>query len=786
MFRIAILVNENEVAHSAFADTLAILKRPVALGDQKLDTYRFFIFDKYNVHRLFLQEDENYLANFDSLIVATNATNNIEVLNALRNNVRLVDEFLQRGKGVLISSQKKLSQKLGEKAHLTGFLPERYEYGLYDRPEASSADGTITETAPADRIFSYPNIVTNELIEYHCTNNSFMAHKYRSHIVPLHASQYLPLLTDIKSPPVPKNLRASLDPNRTVLLRSGSIIERLVITSMALDWAGHEELLENILVYITEGTSQIAVLRRRRNDSDKAMDAYVIRARVAKIPVREYFDVDPSEISDLDNRTLIVSPAYSLIEVDQMWKALTAFGGRGTDLYHMTSDGLTGGFQLCQRSNSRALDSISGTAAAWLARSFFPTLWGKSIWTYNYVLPMMIDLGINIDPYIPLIFSDICKHVPTTAYFLASYDNVINASTQMLEILAAAFIGSRFTPDAEDCSLSPQQLYDACAKWILGKLTGSGAPSMRDRLYMLNSLSRSGYLDNLNDEDVRRKVWEYASDTLNSYRAKTYLLCDTVESIQVLELALGLGAAGKLSESSLNKDVSSIIELLRSRQGPDGEWRNISETGEVTLALLQISQKYQRLTSDEKLTEAILRGMESILRNYDVRLGNWSDDINATAKAAHAIALFDRQRRLSANDFFADIQVKMEFLAQSEALEAGLIQNGKLLATLFRKETELAETVAKVATAEDRLSGIKERLRRYRVFTFGAAVIALISASTLFLVFAILFGSYPHVAAKLVGNWHDYIISAFVGIVLTLAFMGIYSTTKGKILKEDS
>ncbi|MEK6289275.1 MAG: hypothetical protein AABO57_26485 [Acidobacteriota bacterium] len=87
------------------------------------------------------------------------------------------------------------------------------------------------------------------------------------------------------------------------MLRTGSTTERLVVTSMALDWAGHEELLENILVYITEGTSQIAVLRRRGSNSDKAIDAYVVRARVAKTPVREYFDVAPD---------LVVSSSWSL------------------------------------------------------------------------------------------------------------------------------------------------------------------------------------------------------------------------------------------------------------------------------------------------------------------------------------------------------------------------------------------------------------------------------------------------------------------------------------------
>lgn len=784
MFRIALLVNENEVAHSAFADTLGVLKRPGALGDQKLNTYRFFAFDKYNIYRMFLRDGENYLTSFDSLIIATNATNNIEVLQALRNNASLVEEFLRTGRGILVCSQKKLSQKFGEDARITGFLPERYEYGLYDRPESSSAEGVITELVPSDPLFSYPNVVTDELIEHRCTNNSFMAHKYRSHIVPRHPSQFITLLVDSQAPPVPESLRASLDPSRAVMLRTGSTTERLVVTSMALDWAGHEELLENILVYITEGTSQIAVLRRRDSNTDKAMDAYVVRARVAKTPVREYFDVEPDLVAHLKHRTLIVSPAFSITEVEQMWSALVSSGEKSADLYHVTPDTLTDGFQLWQRSSSSALDRVSAAAGAWLARSFFPTLWGKSIWTYNYVLPMMIELGIDHRPYLPSIFTDICKHVPKTSAPLASYDNVINATSQMLEVVGTAILPTGFTPDGCESALTPRELYEGCAGWIVKKLTGGSTHSLRDRLYMVNALSRVSYLDKL-DGEASSEVFKSARDTRNSYRASHYIDCETVELTQVLELTAGLGAEGR-SLGTFNSELSSIITVLRTRQSSDGEWRNVNETAEVTLALLRLRQRHKQLASNKELAETIVKGVERLLHNYDARLGSWSDDINATAKAAHALALFDKQSGLSFDNFFAEIRAKTGFRLESEALEASLNHEGELLATLFRREAELAERAAHVAAAQRQLRTAKKRLRRYRVFTFGASVIALISGSALTLMFGILFVSYKTVAKELVGNWRDYIISGFVGIILTLVFMGIYSVTKGKILREDS
>lgn len=784
MFQVAIIVNENEVAHSAFADTLALLKRPAGLGDQKLQTYRFSVFDKYNVHRLFVRDDEHYLDNFDSLIVATNATNNLEVLSALRASAERIEDFLRHGRGILVCAQKKLSQKVGAGSDTTGFLPDRYEYSLYDRPEFSSADGLITEAEPSDRIFSYPNAITDRLIEHHCTNNSFMVHKYRSHIVPRHPSQYLALLIDAKSPPVDEALGAALGLSRALLLRTGSSTERLVVTSMALDWAEHEELLENILVYITEGTGQIAVLRRHGSHFRKAMNAYVIRARVAKIPVREYFDVEASRVMELNHRTVIVSPAFSTLEVEQMWAGLTSIGGKSTDLYHMTPDKSTGGFQLSRRSHRSALDGISASAGAWIGRSFHPNLWGRSIWTYNYVLPMMLDLGIDVAPYLPFVFADISEHVPPAISPLASYDNVPNASTQMLEILGGIFLRAAFTPDHRQGQLSPKELFDGCATWILGKLLGARAQPLRDLLYMLNSLSRVSYMKTVNEE-VRERIWTTANDTLKRYRDHAYRLCDTIELTQVLELALVLGVEGPSSEPGLDGDITSILSVLRSRQGSDGEWRNISETGEVTLSLVRLAQQHPRLTDDDDATEAILQGVGFLLRDFDPRLGNWKDDINATAKAAHALALFDKHSGLSASDFFADIQARIELRADAEALESGLTHQGALLTHLFRNEGALTETANQLAAAQAMLRTQGSRLRRHRVIIFGAAVVALVTGSTLALVLGILFLSYRDVATKLLGDWHGYLISAFVGIVFTLAFMGVYSMTKERILKDD-
>lgn len=786
MFRVAIIVNENEVAHSAFADTRAILERPVGLGDQKRHTYRFAVFDKYSVHRLFLRENDDHLSSFDSLIIATNATNNVEVLTALRANAAPLEDFLRQGRGLLICSQKKLSKKASTGADSSaGFLPNRYDYRLIDRPEGQSAEGYVATVVPSDRLFRYPNEVTSDLVEAHCENNDFMVHRYRSHIVPLHPSQYLPLLADTRSPPVDDNLRVTLDGSRALLLRSGSLTERIVITSMALDWAGHEELLENILVYITEGIDQLAVLRRRDSRYSRAMDAYVIRARVGKIPIREYFDIPPSEVAGLQHKTLVISPAYTTVEVDEIWAGLTSLDGKSTDLYHMTPEASTGGFRLHRRSRRSALDGISASAGAWLARVFFPDLWGRSIWTYNYVLPMMIRLGIDVSPYLPRVFAEISKHVPPDIAPDACYDHVVNASAQLLEVLGSAFVPTSFSYDVHACPRPPKDLFNGCAKWLLAKLSGAPVQPRRERLYVLNSLWRASYEPFL-DDDSRLRVWTIATDTLHSYRTQPFQSCDTVELTQLLALVLKLAAAGRLSHDELNTDTSAILSVLRSRQGVDGDWRNVSETGEVTLALLRLSQEHASFLDDQRATAAILEGVAFLLRDFDPTLGNWQEDINATAKAAHALALFDEHSGLSGSDYFDDIQARMTRKSESESLTSTLSRHGELLNVLFQKEGELVAQDAQLAAKEHQVAAQTSSLRHWRLVTYGAVVIAVITTAMVFTVALILLVSYPEVAIKILGDWQGYLVGGLVGIVLSLLVAGPMATAKARIIEEGT
>uniref|UniRef100_Q07U50 Uncharacterized protein n=1 Tax=Rhodopseudomonas palustris (strain BisA53) TaxID=316055 RepID=Q07U50_RHOP5 len=781
MFRVAVVVNENEVAHSSFANTVAVLKRPVSLGDQKLQSYKFTEFDKFSVPRLFQQGHQDHLFEFDSLIISTNATNNAEVLGALRGGQKTIEEFIEIGKGVLILSQKKLSKQIDEAGQKTGFLPERYDYSIHDRPEPSSAAGLISVVDDADRILSYPNHIDTELIEYRCKYNSFMEHRYRSIVAPTTISQFIAVLIDRSLVNVPR-LQMGFPPGRPVMVRTANSFERIVATTMALDWGAHEELLENILIYITEGSDQIAVLRRKGAALDSPIDVYTTRARAAKFAIREYFDFQIDQIALLNHRTIIVSPAYSIGDVEEIWRALSQRLNVDIDLYHMLQNTGESGFQLVRRSQSNSSNYLSITAARWISRSFLPNYWGKSIWTYNCVLPMLKDLDIDLSDYSIYVLKDIENHIKERPSGSASYDNVPNATAQLLEVLASCFVTLEI-PNQEHSTTAPIELVRKCENWIIEHLTQADKLPLRDRLYLLNALSRTRRLFELRPE-VQREIWSIAQDAFARYSASVISDTETVELTQWLELLTSLETSSKVSATELDKVSGLIILELQGRQQIEGGWKNVSVSGEVLLALLRFLEVENYARSRLIAKDMLLRGVEYLVRTFDVTAGNWSNDINATAKAARTLTLFEKRWGLPSADFFADVNARSAILTFSQLTRNAQRQDGILLRNLLESEANLRAISHKLSSSQRDAARAVEREKVIRVTAFGLVVVSLISTASLILVVWILAASYRQALDDIIGKWSEYLVGGFVSVLVTLVFMGLYSASKKRLLNH--
>lgn len=102
MYKVGIVVNENEVAHSKFADTLKTISDAVDSCNQngkRGNSYFFTAFDKFNIQSLF-EDGPNSIKTFDGIIIATNAMDTERIFNTflhhkkkLKNLLMTIKEF---------------------------------------------------------------------------------------------------------------------------------------------------------------------------------------------------------------------------------------------------------------------------------------------------------------------------------------------------------------------------------------------------------------------------------------------------------------------------------------------------------------------------------------------------------------------------------------------------------------------------------------------------------------------------------------------------------------------
>ncbi|MGD9162154.1 MAG: hypothetical protein PVG39_27335 [Desulfobacteraceae bacterium] len=326
MYRVAVIINENEVAHSRYADTIGTLRSAAEesnAGGARGNSYNFLPFDRFDINRLF-STDVSGLMSFDAIVVGTNAMAFGErIHNVFCEHKVQLQEYLDVGKGLFILSQRKLSnESLGVvEPQSVGFLPETLDYYAFFRPEKHSALGNVSifDRGP---ITDYPDKINNEMIANHCEHNEFLVHRYRSIIIPRFSNSYDTVLCDESSPSITQNSLSYHAMHRKLLLCS-RYNPRVVITTMALDWADHRELLTNILVYITKDRPITYFIRDQKEKYGRAgMNSYIARANTANIPYRV---IQNSEIDTLDMTSgcsFIFSSSTSANDVKDIYKEM--------------------------------------------------------------------------------------------------------------------------------------------------------------------------------------------------------------------------------------------------------------------------------------------------------------------------------------------------------------------------------------------------------------------------------------------------------------------------------
>src|SRR5438270_3817372 len=103
MYKVAVIENESELLRSGYANIVPKLRRLV-----RPERYTIDSFSVANIESLF-ETGVNALEVYDSLFITTNATSDRVVLGVLRKHLQRIAAFLDSGKGLFVSSQKKLS-----------------------------------------------------------------------------------------------------------------------------------------------------------------------------------------------------------------------------------------------------------------------------------------------------------------------------------------------------------------------------------------------------------------------------------------------------------------------------------------------------------------------------------------------------------------------------------------------------------------------------------------------------------------------------------------------------
>ena len=644
MYRVAVIQNESEMLRSGYTNVIAKLRRI-----KRLSQYSFEMFTVVNIQKLF-QEGDNHLKNFDSLVVTTNATSDKMVLSVLQENKKKIEEFTFTGKGIFVASQKKLSSTNYDPRKedgKTNFLPDLYEFLTVERPkvEKDSGEGKISIYNNEEHILlNYPEKVTAKETKQHCEHNEFKKHFYRSHIIPFSNGSYLPIFVDTSYTEV--SSRSLLMIN--LVPKNG---ERVVVSTIAIDWEFHEHLLTNVITYITEGLPKVAFIVKT-NTKYGDFDFLLTRAKLSKIPHEVYEDSNKikKELFHIHN-TYIFSPDWKENDISSFLKIIQSVNKDKSYeqksylrvYYFKEMDNI---LTLAQYSNFSTIDLIIDSSVLWVNSKFEGCMWGNSFWITYDILLMMHDIGVDIESYITPITKDIKKH-----YAGYTYDGVIAATCGLLELLL--LLQKKYKDELKKEGFTN----DDCKGMVTGIIEKFNSQPLYDKQTSILTLHK--YYQEIFNSITNQIEKERYSEMLHLVSNKPYSENLPIDKYSEIDLCRNISVS--LLSDDKQTEIAELFESLKKSQSVSGRWTNSGRTAHVLVFLLKNFPKLKDVAlADTSIDDVIYNGILYLRSQYDERNHNWDNDIQATAKAIHAIGLYNIQYKYSNQDFFKILEVESD------------------------------------------------------------------------------------------------------------------------------
>lgn len=684
MYRVAVVQNQSEILRAGYADVARNLSQQL-----RLDGYEFTPFDGSNIGLLFEPTYPKGLSSCDALFVSTNATSDATTRKALEQNVARIDDFLRCGKGIYLGYQKKMSVGPGSDQTPSALLPNPYCIAMMNRPD-SEPDSSVGHITIADRprhsvggflLLNSPHEVNEELLTTHCRENDFKSHVYRSILVPQNEASYESVLED----------RSYDEPRRLLLVNRSSMAgERVVVSTIVVDWENHRRLLENIIRYITEGIPRVALIAKPQT-TDLGFDFIRSTAKLLRVTNRHYTALGVPEQFAQIHDVYVVSAQWPQESVEAFWRTVAGPKARTVQaaasfrrLYHLGNPA-RGCTSLTRYVNYTSIDVVVNDALLWLEQQFQGGLWASGFWNTHDVLLMMDGLDLNASLYLPGVLRDIEPHLRP-----GGYDAVMGPSCGLLTLLNRLSI--RYALELEAGGFSVERRADI-ASWILDNLEGQSDIARQVAARALFGKGGEPVLAVLRNKGRGDSVTALRGIIRNGLNVSI----DRVSSLSEMDLVrlVQLTYNSPALESVL---VASLMEL-RNRQDSTGLWGSVGRTANIVTSLLEIEDGPPCLAKDPQWDEAISRAVEALRGSYSDELNSWGGIIQDTAMSVHALGLYRSRYDVESQELFETVEADARSSERSSTVGRARIDLGELFARELLRESDLRTLKGEVESA---------------------------------------------------------------------------------------
>lgn len=672
MYRVGIIQNESEAIRSGYANVQRNLLKIGLPADYSLE-----LFNVVNIEKLFLAGDDCYIMNYDSLIITTNTTSDFHVREILETNMDAIADFLQRGRGLFVSSQKKLgvTDGLDSFEGRTRFLPEQFDFQTIQRPkeEKDSGEGVLEHVSDDIMLFKYPHVITEEETRDHCCNNGFRRHMYRSMIRPLTQGVYEPLIID-------KSHKTKDERWLLVTNTVSQFGERIVVSTIAIDWEMHNHLLENIILYITEGVPKIAFINKEANNHDD-FDYLMSSAKLSKVAFRTYNSIRELESQPIIiHSTYIFSPGYSSKNVEAFVKKFESkeknlSSKKYIRVYYFEK--FKDSTALVQYSNFSTFDVLTENATLWIKSRFCGRMWDNSFWTTYEIVTMMLASKVDMHSYVSGVLKDIKKH-----YSDFSYDNVAGATCGLWELLLA--LSNDYDNELVNEGFDNNQL-QGIENWLIAR---SSTLSNYDLQTFASIVVRYNYDFSI----INSTFWDTILKRLEES------LENMPEDLTEQEVCRAIELGIILEKEQL---IANYIAILHKKQDSNGKWTNIRRTASLLVFLLS---HFQRLNKVYPLEEILYNGIRYLYSSYNKQFSCWDNDIQTTAQAIHALNLYNGLFNYSTQDFLSTLGLESD-----KVYAASVVRN--VSNSMNRLRDEINNATKTITSLKSQIDNYAKQLR---------------------------------------------------------------------------